>query len=221
MSTETSDHYRPTVIKHVPSLERLDLKLISEDEKMMAVRHSNLTSFTVVDGGVEEETKKMNELENSETRNDLSSETKAQKEELVIADSAVVASKEVDFSDLAVHKSTRIFKPRWYALLQHLVRFISRASYTVLLNSISRLSKFCSLRDESSNLRGSGEDVLSIRETVSHLSLVNKQALAEILHLLPRLNDDALALLANEVANRRRHHEERVSPASSTRVTTP
>ncbi|KAM3177738.1 hypothetical protein ACTXT7_003951 [Hymenolepis weldensis] len=54
----------------------------------------------------------------------------------------------------------------------------------------------------------------SIRQTISTLSLVHKQTLTEILHLLPRLNDNALALLVNEIANRRRRLGDLITPAS-------
>uniref|UniRef100_A0A5K3FJ25 XRE family transcriptional regulator n=2 Tax=Mesocestoides corti TaxID=53468 RepID=A0A5K3FJ25_MESCO len=58
------------------------------------------------------------------------------------------------------------------------------------------------------------DKLASIRQRISGLSLVTKQALAEILHLLPRLDADALELLAIEVENRRRHLGETVAPSS-------
>ncbi|KAL5106727.1 hypothetical protein TcWFU_003588 [Taenia crassiceps] len=182
MSTETSEYYRPTVIKHIPSLERLDLRLVSKDEKMVA-RQSTLIPFPVatdVDDGAKEQMEEATGMETNVAGNDSLLGKKTQKEGLVIGDNSVTASKELDCKELAAQ-----------------------------------------VLGESSDLPSFSGGVQSIRQTISHLSLVNKQALTEILHLLPRLNDEALALLANEVANRRRHHEEMLSPASSARVTSP
>ncbi|VDK38776.1 unnamed protein product [Taenia asiatica] len=246
ISTETSEYYRPTVIKHVPSLERLDLSLVSEDEKM-AARQSTLTpSFSIandVDDDAEEEIAKGTEIRTNVAGNNLLSRTNARKEEIFTGDSPVVALKGLDCPDPAVQESQGfaspillssqyldvelINHPRYcdtpikYAPLPRLACLKGCADHTVLLNSISRLTKSCSLRGESLDLPSSIGVVESIRQTISHLSLVNKQALTEILHLLPRLNDDALTLLANEVENRRRHQGERLSPASSARDTSP
>lgn len=179
MSTETSEHYRPTVIKHVPSLERLDLKLVSEDEKL-AARHSTLRTSLPIGNNVEDDGDEEEgaEKENCVTGNDLPLEANLQNERLVSGDGPDVTFKEDICPDTAVR-----------------------------------------MLGETPHLSGTGENVASIRQTISNLSLLNKQALTEILHLLPRLNDDALALLASEIANRRHHHGELASPSPLGRVT--
>ncbi|KAL5965728.1 hypothetical protein TSMEX_006540 [Taenia solium] len=137
ISTETSEYYRPTVIKHVPSLERLDLSLVSEDEKM-AARQSTLTpSFSIandVDDGAEEEIEKGAEMRTNVAGNNLLSKANERKEKIFTGDSPFVAFKGLDCPDSAVQES-----------------------------------------GESSDLPSPTGVVESIRQTISHLSLVNKQ----------------------------------------------
>nr|CDS25506.1 leucine rich repeat [Hymenolepis microstoma] len=175
---ETAGHYRPTVIKYIPSLIRLDLKVITEAERLASRQLIPAPSFPVT-------------VEHANaTHEDATDKSQRQRENQ--SETAVEKDSEQAAAQQTTDQSMKGFAPK-------------------AMNEIDVFQTFDRIPCDAEPSNWTRE---SIRQTISNLSLVHKQTLTEILHLLPRLNDDALALLANEIANRRRRHNDLITPVS-------
>ncbi|VDL18652.1 unnamed protein product [Hymenolepis diminuta] len=168
IQTEIAAHYRPTVIKHVPSLMRLDLKMVTEAERLASRQLIPIPSSPVTDDRMAATHE--HATDNFQPQGDNQTTTDAEK------DSEQVAR-------------------------QHRTNQLKKGFTPNSKNEIEVTQTFDNILVTA---EPSDWTLESIRQAISNLSLVHKQTLTEILHLLPRLNDNALALLANEIANRRR-----------------
>ncbi|VDO09265.1 unnamed protein product [Rodentolepis nana] len=177
---ETSGHYRPTVINYIPSLIRLDVKIITEAERLASreLIPEPPSPVTVERASTSHE----DAADKSQRQVDNQRETAAEKDS------------EQASTQLATSQS-------------------KNGSAANGMNEIDVFQTFDKIPNAAKPSNWTRE---SIRHTISNLSLVHKQTLTEILHLLPRLNDDALALLANEIANRRHRRlpDGLITPAS-------
>uniref|UniRef100_A0A0V0J337 Protein C21orf2 n=1 Tax=Schistocephalus solidus TaxID=70667 RepID=A0A0V0J337_SCHSO len=165
-STEPATYYRPTVISQLPSLERLDMRSVTEEEKRAAA----VELPSVGDSLYNKEN-----IPHERIFADNQAYTENNFEEETITRPSLPVLPTVPTSPSYSDKNTPVFE--------------------------SPISGEAAMRPVPP-LLFSQETLDSARAHIPTFNFATKQALMEILQLLPKLNSDALVLLSNEIVHR-------------------